>query len=617
MEHCQDCFQLIKIMGLETTAQPVAFTSFRGLNTSLSDISIQSREATSLENVNLFKETVQVRSGNALFSKTQMIEAGVAKAITGIYQTVLGTTVRQVITAGTKINSISGNGVLTDITGAVVLTDSQNNLFRFAKAKDSGGANDIIVACNGVDAPIKWTGAGNAAVLGGSPPANFKLVLWRKNRLYGTDGEFIYHSDLLDAESWDPLNWVLKLSSSGIYVNDITGIIEYGDNIAIFKEDRIYLFSGENFTEGYIQEVVTGDGCISGYSPVEVLSRRHGNIIVFVNRNRELKGFNGTKNLIAISAPIDISLQIYSQNRAKYISAINYKKFNQYYATITREGTGHNRIVAYDYFLDGFQQGDDPESTMLLHSNITANALAIMDSLGRETLFTGTYDGWVLKHDEIYERDVIKASQIQAPNAGAVRVANVVTITTLVDHGFSVGDEVIISGVDDSDFNGTFTIDTVPNTDEFTYVQADVDAVSGNGIARLEADIAAHWQSKKNSFGNAAFQKQLNDFNIVTANVDSGQIKTTIVTDSGSGEAINDISANGYFYGDEAFYGEAEYGATGTSYNQSNFTMDNSAALLAGRYFIVKFENIDGFRFSLEEYIMGITSQGYQQEYRP
>lgn len=604
-------------MGLETTTQPVAFTSFRGLNTKLSDISIQSREATSLDNVNLFKETVAVRPGNALFNRTQVVETGAAKPITGIYQTVLGSTVRQVITAGTKIYSMSGSGVLTDITGAVVITDSQNNLFRFAKAKDSGGTNDIIIGCNGVDSPIKWTGAGNAAALGGMPPGDLKFVLWRKNRLYGTDGEFIYHSDLLDAESWDPLNWVLKLSSSGIYTNEITGIIEYGDNIAIFKEDRIYLFSGENFTEGYVQEVVTGDGCISGYSPVEVHSRRYGNIIIFANRNRELKGFNGTKNLIAISDPIDISLQIYSQNRAKYISAVNYKKFNQYYATITREGPSHNRIIAYDYFLDGFQQGDDPESTMLIHSNITANSLAIMDSLGKETLFTGTYDGWVLKHDEIYERDVLKASQLEAPNTGAVRVGGVVTITTIVDHEFSTGDEIIISGVDDNEFNGTFTIDSVPNPDQFTFAQALADAVSGNGIARLEANISAHWQSKKNSFGNAAFQKQLNDFNIVTANVDSGQIKTTIVTDSGSGEAINDISANGYFYGDEAFYGEAEYGATGTSYNQSIFEMDDDAALLIGRYFIVKFENIDGFRFSLEEYIMGITSQGYQQEYRP
>ena len=602
-------------MGLEKTTQPIAFTSFRGLNTKLSDISARSREATSLENVNLFKETVDVRKGSRLFTTTQAIEAGEPKPYTGFFETVLGSSVKRVATAGTKIYSLSTSGVLADITGAVTITEGQDNLFSFAKAKDSGG-NDIIVACNGVDAPIKWTGAGNAAALGGTPPGNFKHITWRKNRLYGTDGEFIYHSDRLNAESWDALNWVLKISSSGIYTNEMTGLCSFGDYLALFKEDLIKLFSGENFTNGFLLDGVTGDGCMSGYSPVEIPSRRHGNIIAFVNRNLEIKGFNGTKDLISLSDPIDNNLHSYTQTRARYISAVNYKKFNQYYATYTRGGETHNRIVAYDYFLDGFEQGEDPESTMLIHSNINANYVGIMSYLGREALFSGTYDGWILLHGEGDRQDVMAASQIEPAPTGAVRVGNVVTITTLVDHEFEVDDLIIISGVADSDFDGTFTVTSVPNPDQFTYTQVEPDAVSGGGVARLEEKISAHWQSKKNSVGNAAIQKQIGDFNIVTSNTASGQIKATIVTDSGRGEATIDISANGYFYGDEAFYGEAEYGATGTSYNPAVYTTQDGVSGLIGRYFIVKFENVDGFLFSLEEYIMGITSLRYQQEYR-
>ena len=604
-------------MGREDITSPVSQSSFRGLNTKLSDISARSREATALININLTKETIGVREGNALFSRSQLIESGVAKAVTGIYQSILGSTVYQVVTGGTKIYSMNSGGTLTDITGAVVISDSQNNIFSFAKAKDSGGANDIIVACNGVNPPIKWTGAGNAAVLGGSPPANFKHILWRKNRLYGTDGEFIYHSALLDAELWDALNWVLKISSSGFYTNDVTGLVEYGDNIAFFKEDKVVMFSGENFTDGYVQEFA-GEGCISGFTPRLVNSRRYGNIIIFLNRSMQLKGFNGTKNFIHISDPIDNLLRYYSQNRAQYASSVNYEKLNQYLVTVSTGGTKHDRVIAYDYFLDGFQQGEDPESTMLIHDNLNANYLSVLNYQESETLFSGSPDGWVKRHDETYEEDVLIASEIASAPTGAVRSANVVTITTLVDeHEFQVDDEVVISGVDDNSFDGTFTIVSVPNPNEFTYAQVEADATSGGGIARKEAKIVAYWQSKKNSYGNAALQKQINDFNIVTANDNAGQIKTTIITDGGVGEATNDIEAQGYFYGDDVYYGDdTEYGSKGTSYNQSKFTMTDGGPALIGRYFTIRFENVDGFIFSLEEFIVGLTSLGYQKEYK-
>ena len=51
--------------------------------------------------------------------------------------------------------------------------------------------------------------------------------------------------------------------------------------------------------------------------------------------------------------------------------------------------------------------------------------------------------------------------QIAATN-GAVRVSNVVTITTTAAHGLAVGSVVTISGVSDSTFIGTFLVTSVP-----------------------------------------------------------------------------------------------------------------------------------------------------------
>jgi YVTN family beta-propeller protein len=66
---------------------------------------------------------------------------------------------------------------------------------------------------------------------------------------------------------------------------------------------------------------------------------------------------------------------------------------------------------------------------------------------------------------------------------GAVRASNVVTIATTTAHGFQTGQQVIIAGVADSSFNGTFNISTIPSSTTFTYAQTGSDASSGGGTA--------------------------------------------------------------------------------------------------------------------------------------
>jgi hypothetical protein len=65
---------------------------------------------------------------------------------------------------------------------------------------------------------------------------------------------------------------------------------------------------------------------------------------------------------------------------------------------------------------------------------------------------------------------VFHEADISAPSTGAVRASGISTITTTANHGYTSGQVVTIFGVEDSSFNGQFTIASVtPNT--FTYVQ--------------------------------------------------------------------------------------------------------------------------------------------------
>lgn len=67
----------------------------------------------------------------------------------------------------------------------------------------------------------------------------------------------------------------------------------------------------------------------------------------------------------------------------------------------------------------------------------------------------------------------------------AVRSSNVVTITTATPHGYPVGMSVLIAGVANTSFNGTFTIASVPTSTTFTYAQTAANASSSGGIASL------------------------------------------------------------------------------------------------------------------------------------
>ncbi len=71
---------------------------------------------------------------------------------------------------------------------------------------------------------------------------------------------------------------------------------------------------------------------------------------------------------------------------------------------------------------------------------------------------------------------------IAASPTGATETGNTVTITTTGNHHFLVGESVTIAGVTDAGYNGTFTIDSVPNSTSFTYTNPTAGlAASGGG----------------------------------------------------------------------------------------------------------------------------------------
>jgi len=66
---------------------------------------------------------------------------------------------------------------------------------------------------------------------------------------------------------------------------------------------------------------------------------------------------------------------------------------------------------------------------------------------------------------------------------GADRTAGVATITTTAAHGFSVGDVVVVAGVTDPTFDGTYIVESTPLATTFTYRNAGGNTTSEGGTA--------------------------------------------------------------------------------------------------------------------------------------
>jgi len=105
----------------------------------------------------------------------------------------------------------------------------------------------------------------------------------------------------------------------------------------------------------------------------------------------------------------------------------------------------------------------------------------------------------------------------------ATEAGNIVTITTNVSHGLTIGQSVIIAGVGVAGYNGTFTVASTPNSTTFTYINANV----GLGA----------------SSGGTVNSSQAMTFTAVLSNPRTVPTAISLTTSDGTAVAPNDYSA--------------------------------------------------------------------------
>lgn len=316
-----------------------------GLNTKASSTSLGYNEAIDLQNINLLpshdqkKCGFQKRLGNTAFNSSAMV--GTTTAITGLgYFRKSGGTDFLVATAGTKVFESSNlDGTMNDITGAVTVTTGQDKIWT------ASTMNDLMILAGGApDAPIKYSGSGNAAALGGSPvSANFGIAA--NNRFFigntSANPSRIYWSILGNPEDWSSTG----SGSQDVQTNDgdvLIGAAVLGtDNMLLFKQNSIHnlVIRTSPFP---LFPLFRNVGAVSKRGIVTV-----DGITYFITPQPRMKATDGTK-IIDFPDTIDNVWDGLTKNRLQYIHGVYYPKYRQIMWFCSNSSSTHNYCIIWD-----------------------------------------------------------------------------------------------------------------------------------------------------------------------------------------------------------------------------------------------------------------------------
>ena len=263
-----------------------------------------------------------------------------------------------------------------------ILTEKYSSMNKTAKCNFVNFNNGVIIS-NGVDKPIFYEEFYGVTELPAETPVGIAIEAY-KARVFIAAGSGLYYSALGNQNDWTSPD---DAGSIVNFHNDSSPIIalkNYGEFLAIYKKNEIYVLSGSDPSD-FIIKPVADKGCISPWA------------VSTVNNNQFF--FNGesitplvVNSLGQITVSEDISIKIKSIfpelniNKFPEVFSVSYPKKNQlwfYFASLTSEVL--DICYVYDYF----------QKSWYKRVGIPITCGASVDG----KIYTGTADGRILLED--------------------------------------------------------------------------------------------------------------------------------------------------------------------------------------------------------------------------
>jgi len=257
--------------------------------------------------------------------------------------------------------------------------------------------NDLLIACNGSDAPRKYNGTTVAALLG-SPPSTASVVIVHQNRVLMLDQTQLSRLTFSALNSEEDYTTANNAGTIQVYPNDsqnLIGMISAINEVILVKPNFIYRLQGASPATGYaITNVVPAPQIAGGISFMGLVAALNDVWLLATDGIHSLytvQAFGDLKQSFA-SEPIspyftpntDFTVSL---NRLNLGAAVYDRQNARLYFSVDSDNNEQNdTIFVYDLFTKGWSRW----------RGIAAASLWIVrnSTNGREEVFAGGYDGF-------------------------------------------------------------------------------------------------------------------------------------------------------------------------------------------------------------------------------
>lgn len=365
-----------------------------GLHSSAAITELDYSEAYDLSNLVIGPNGDYIRSknGNSTFNASAMNSSANVQSLS-YYKLIAGTEFLVSICGNKIYSSTSLDGTMNDITGAVTITGGQNNIWTFLTF------NNVHIGFGGIstspDAPIQYTGTGNAAALSGTPPSAYGCVQ-ANNRVFAfrtaASPSIVQWCILGNPQDWTGTGSGSQTISTSD--NDSVTALAVMDNstILIFKQKTIHKMMVNTLVSGAfpVFPLFKNVGCAGKHALVVA-----DGLCYFLTPEGDMKITDGDKILTDVELPkLDYVSNLWSaMNSSRYeyvqgrrVTAQDYDHI-LWLMTSTAGGTTHDVALRWDI------------KNRCWLRDLTGYKANVITTTSAGSIYTGNYSGLIFKQD--------------------------------------------------------------------------------------------------------------------------------------------------------------------------------------------------------------------------